>query len=36
MNVKVDAFEKVEMELVGLDFHLFHMLKPKKILTRKK
>jgi len=36
MNVKVDVFEKVEMELVGLDFHPFHMLKPKLFLTRKK
>jgi hypothetical protein len=35
MNVKVNAFEKIEMELVGLDFHLFHMLNPILFLTRK-
>jgi len=35
MNVKIDAFEKVQMELVGLSFHLLHRLNPILFLTRK-
>ncbi len=36
MNVKINAFEKVEMELIGLDFHLFHILNPIFFITKKK
>jgi len=35
MNIKIDAFEKVGMEIVGLDFHLLHMLNPNLFSTRK-
>jgi hypothetical protein len=32
---KLMYLKRVEMELVGLDFHPFHMFKPKLFLTGK-